>query len=38
MENAMYYLQFEEAFGFISGLEGLAGQQSVQYSKRLKKG
>jgi hypothetical protein len=38
MENAMYYLQLEEAFGIISELEGLAGQQSVQYGKRLTKG
>jgi len=37
MENAMYYLQFEKAFDIISGLEGLAGQKSVQYSKRLQK-
>jgi hypothetical protein len=29
MENAMHYLWFEKAFGIISGLEGLAGQQGV---------
>jgi hypothetical protein len=29
MENAMHYLRFEEAFGIISGLEGLAGQHGV---------